>query len=172
MTWRVFTDGATWQTNPGPAGWACITVGPDGKREERSGGLGWTTNNAAELTAALEALRPLPDGAVVKLVTDSQYLQKGLTSWLPSWKKKGWRTSDKKPVKNRELWQALDAQLARLDVEAKWIRGHRGHRHNERCDELASEAAYQATIDLSLEGAFEPEHRTCPTCGRPLGDDS
>jgi ribonuclease HI len=142
----IWTDGAC-QGNPGPGGWAAIVVGPaEGAAPvERSGGLPHTTNNVMEMTAALEGLRALPDGALACVVTDSRYLHDGMTSWLAGWKRRGWKTAGGDPVKNQDVWLALEAECARhTAVRWHWVRGHVGTTLNERADELAVAAAAQA----------------------------
>ena len=131
----IHTDGAC-SGNPGPGGWGAILQFA-GKERELSGGDPATTNNRMELTAAIEALKALKSGSTAELHTDSEYLKKGITEWIHGWKRNGWKTSDKKPVKNVELWQTLDALAANHDVEWRWVRGHAGHDLNERADELA-----------------------------------
>ena len=131
----IDTDGAC-SGIPGPGGWGARLEGPDGVNEI-SGGEAATTNNRMELSAAIEALASLPDNSQVTLVTDSNYVKDGMTSWLDNWKKRGWKTAAKKPVKNVDLWQALDAQCQRHQVEWQWVKGHSGHPGNERADELA-----------------------------------
>ncbi|MBB4212319.1 RNase HI [Rhodothalassium salexigens DSM 2132] len=134
---EIFTDGAC-SGNPGPGGWGALLR--YGEREkEIKGGERQTTNNRMELTAAIEALRALKRPSDVLLATDSQYVMNGITQWLPGWKARGWKTAAKKPVKNQDLWQALDAELARHRVEWQWVRGHAGHAENERADQLANE---------------------------------
>ena len=133
----IFTDGAC-SGNPGPGGWAAILR--SGKHEkELSGGEAATTNNRMELTAVIRALEALkkPSGAVIH--TDSRYVMDGATKWMKNWKKNGWKTADKKPVKNAELWQRLDDALKLHKVSWHWVKGHAGHDHNERADELARE---------------------------------
>jgi ribonuclease HI len=133
----IHTDGAC-SGNPGPGGWGAIIR--DGERvTEMKGGEAATTNNRMELLAAISALESLPDATPAELHTDSQYLRDGITQWLPGWKKNGWRTSDKKPVKNVDLWQRLEAAAARHHVSWHWVRGHIGHDENERADALARE---------------------------------
>lgn len=141
----IWTDGAC-QGNPGPGGWAALLVFPeDGTIVERSGGLPHTTNNVMEMTAALEGLRALPGGSAAVVVTDSRYLLDGITSWIVGWKKKGWKTAAGQPVKNRELWEALEAECARhASVRWHWVKGHVGTALNERADELAVAAAIAA----------------------------
>lgn len=134
---HLFTDGAC-SGNPGPGGWAFILRHPVSKAErESSGGEPATTNNRMELRAVIEGLTALTRRSRVELYSDSKYVLDGLKSWLASWKKRGWKTVDKKPVKNVDLWQALDELAQKHDVEFHWIRGHAGHPENERCDELA-----------------------------------
>jgi ribonuclease HI len=134
-TIHIFTDGAC-SGNPGPGGWAAIIRTTAGDRE-MCGGERETTNNRMELTAVIEALGNLEGRCGAIVTTDSMYLKKGITIWIHNWKSNGWRTADKKPVKNQELWVELDELRNRHDVEWCWVRGHNGHRENERCDELA-----------------------------------
>jgi len=136
---EIFTDGAC-KGNPGPGGWGAVIRG-GGRERELSGGEAVTTNNRMELTAAIEALNALKRPCVVKLSTDSRYVMDGLTKWIHGWLKNGWRTADKKPVKNAELWQALLAAAAPHRIEWLWVKGHAGHVENERADRLASDAA-------------------------------
>jgi ribonuclease HI len=134
----IHTDGAC-SGNPGPGGWgAVLTSGRH--RKELSGGEAKTTNNRMELMAAIRALEALKRPSVVHLFTDSAYLRNGITSWIHGWKRNGWLTSDRKPVKNVDLWQRLDQALARHDVQWHWIRGHAGDTENERADKLARAA--------------------------------
>ena len=131
----IWTDGAC-SGNPGPGGWGAILRA--GVREkELSGGEAETTNNRMELTAAIRALEALKRSSEVDLHTDSQYVRGGVTGWIHGWKRNGWRTADKKPVKNIELWQQLDIAAARHVVRWHWLKGHAGHPENERADELA-----------------------------------
>lgn len=133
----VFTDGAC-SGNPGPGGWgAILTSGPH--RKELKGGEAETTNNRMELFAAIAALEQLKRASKVELHTDSNYLKDGITKWIHGWKRNGWRTADKKPVKNAELWQRLDTATKRHAIEWHWVKGHAGHPENERADELARE---------------------------------
>ena len=133
----IHTDGAC-SGNPGPGGWGVlIQYGAD--MRELKGGEKRTTNNRMELMAAISALESLDHGATVDLYTDSQYLRSGITEWMANWKKNGWRTADKKAVKNVDLWQRLDAVTSRHDIRWQWLRGHEGHEENERADELARE---------------------------------
>jgi ribonuclease HI len=133
----IHTDGAC-SGNPGPGGWGAILRDGD-KITEMKGGEPATTNNRMELLAAISALEALPDGTPAELHTDSQYLRDGITQWMKNWKKNGWRTSDKKPVKNVDLWKRLEAAAERHQVAWHWVRGHIGHDENERADELARE---------------------------------
>ena len=138
----VWTDGAC-SGNPGPGGWGVLMrAEKDGatlKERELSGGEPATTNNRMELMAAITALETLERPSSVRLVTDSAYVKDGITKWIAGWKRNGWRTAAKKPVKNAELWQRLDAAAARHEVRWEWIKGHAGHAENERADELARE---------------------------------
>jgi ribonuclease HI len=131
----VHTDGAC-SGNPGPGGWGAI-LEFDGVEKEISGGAPETTNNRMELTAAIEALSALKRACAVELHTDSEYLRNGITQWIKGWKRNGWKTRDRKPVKNADLWQALDALVQTHKVEWHWVRGHAGHDINERADALA-----------------------------------
>ncbi len=134
----IFTDGAC-SGNPGPGGWGAILRA--GRHEkELSGGERATTNNRMEMTAALRALETLKQPSKVIIHTDSRYLMDGASKWLKKWKANGWKTADKKPVKNDDLWRALDAVLSRHDIAWRWIEGHSGHSENERADELARAA--------------------------------
>lgn len=139
----AYTDGAC-SGNPGPGGWGALLIarGADGveiKRRELKGGAPETTNNRMELTAAIEALNALGRSTAITLVTDSTYVKDGLTKWIHGWKRNGWKTAAKKPVKNEDLWRALDEAVARHDVIWEWVKGHAGHEENERADELARE---------------------------------
>ena len=131
----VFTDGAC-SGNPGPGGWG-VLLRWRGKERELSGGEVQSTNNRMELMAAIVALETLKRRCKIRLHTDSKYLKDGITAWIKNWKRNGWKTADRKPVKNVDLWQRLDAALAHHDVEWKWVRGHTGHPENERADALA-----------------------------------
>jgi ribonuclease HI len=133
----IWSDGAC-SGNPGPGGWGAVLVW-DGHRKELKGGAAATTNNRMELTAAIEALEALKRPSQIDFYTDSQYLRGGVTGWIRSWKKNGWKTSDRKPVKNVDLWQRLDALAEKHDVVWHWVRGHAGTDGNERADELARE---------------------------------
>lgn len=131
----IYTDGAC-SGNPGPGGWGAILIYGD-KRKEINGGELDTTNNRMELRAAAEALAALKRPVRAELHTDSEYLRKGITEWIGAWKRNGWKTAAKKPVKNADLWQLLDAARQRHDVEWRWVKGHAGETENERADELA-----------------------------------
>ena len=133
---RAFTDGAC-SGNPGPGGWGAVLQFGDHERELH-GGAEDTTNNRMELTAAIEALKALSEPCRVSLTTDSTYVRDGITQWLTNWKRNGWRTAAKKPVKNQDLWQALDREAARHEVDWRWVKGHSGHPENERADRLAN----------------------------------
>ncbi|MEM1167446.1 MAG: ribonuclease HI [Planctomycetota bacterium] len=135
---QLFTDGAC-SGNPGPGGWAFILRHEaSGKEIERSGGERSTTNNRMELTAVIEGLRALTKPAIVDVHSDSQYVLKGLSEWMDGWKRRGWKTASKQPVKNRELWEILDTLREQHEIRYHWIKGHAGHPENERCDELAT----------------------------------
>ncbi|MFX0543936.1 ribonuclease HI [Roseovarius sp. S1116L3] len=138
----AYTDGAC-SGNPGPGGWGALLRAMDGERivKERclSGGEASTTNNRMELLAAINALETLAKPSKLTIVTDSQYVKNGVTGWIHGWKRNGWKTAAKKPVKNAELWQRLDQAQARHDVTWEWVKGHAGHPENERADELARE---------------------------------
>jgi ribonuclease HI len=133
---EAFTDGAC-RGNPGPGGWG-VVLRAGTREKELCGGELETTNNRMELTAAIEALKALKRPSRVALYTDSTYVRTGITEWIGAWRARGWRTADKKPVKNQDLWQALAALAERHDVEWHWVRGHAGHPENERADELAN----------------------------------
>lgn len=135
---EIYTDGAC-SGNPGPGGWGAILRYGDTEKE-LSGGETDTTNNRMELMAAIVALETLTKPSRVKLYTDSQYVEKGVKEWMPQWIKRGWKTADKKPVKNVDLWQRLNAAIKPHKVEMIWVRGHDGHPENERADQLAVSA--------------------------------
>lgn len=134
-TIEIFTDGAC-SGNPGPGGWGAI-LRFQGRDKELSGGHPETTNNQMELQAAIEALKALKEPCSIVLYTDSQYLRQGITLWIHNWKRNGWKTSDKKPVKNQALWEELDGLVKIHAINWHWLKGHAGHPENERCDELA-----------------------------------
>ncbi len=140
-TVEIYTDGAC-KGNPGPGGWGALLR--SGKHEkELFGGESNTTNNRMELMAAIEALKALKRPCRVVLTTDSQYVRKGITEWMTGWKAKGWKNSAKKDVKNKDLWQALDQETQRHQIEWHWVKGHSGHPENERADELANRGVDQ-----------------------------
>ena len=147
---RIHTDGAC-QGNPGPGGWGAILECGTRVRE-LSGYEPATTNNRMELTAAIEALAALTESCEVDLTTDSQYVRSGMTDWLARWKRNGWKTADRKPVKNVDLWQRLDALTAQHRVRWHWVKGHAGHDLNERADELAREGI--AAVRAGAKGAL------------------
>ncbi|MBI4291603.1 MAG: ribonuclease HI [Betaproteobacteria bacterium] len=133
---RIYTDGAC-KGNPGPGGWGALLK--FGAREkELFGGEPETTNNRMELTAVIRALEALTRGCRVEIYTDSQYVHKGISEWLSNWKRRGWRTADRKPVKNQDLWQRLDELTGKHEIRWHWVKGHAGHPENERADGLAN----------------------------------
>jgi ribonuclease HI len=132
----IYTDGAC-KGNPGPGGWGVLMISGEHRRE-LCGGETLTTNNRMELTAAIEALRALKRPTQARLFTDSSYVKQGIETWIHGWKRNGWRTSDKKPVKNADLWQTLDALAATQKVEWRWVKGHSGDPGNERADALSN----------------------------------
>lgn len=132
----IYTDGAC-RGNPGPGGWGVVLQYKEAKRE-LYGGEPATTNNRMELMAAIQALETLTRTCKVVLHTDSQYVMKGITEWLPDWKRRGWKTAAKQPVKNEDLWRRLDAARTRHEVEWRWVRGHAGNNGNEQADQLAN----------------------------------
>ena len=142
---EIFTDGAC-RGNPGPGGWAAL-LRHGGQEKVIAGAERDTTNNRMELRAAIEGLAALKRRARVVLTTDSQYVRQGITQWLPGWKRNGWKTAARQPVKNRDLWERLDALAGAHEVEWHWVRGHSGHPENERVDLEANRA-----IDAMLEG--------------------
>jgi ribonuclease HI len=133
---EIFTDGAC-KGNPGPGGWGVFMVWK-GHEKTLHGGETFSTNNRMELTAVIQALRALKRSSRVRLHTDSQYVQKGITEWLADWKRRGWKTSSKAPVKNADLWRELDQLVHMHHIEWRWVRGHAGHPGNERADHLAN----------------------------------
>ena len=135
-TVEIFTDGAC-RGNPGPGGWGAV-LRYKGTEKTLHGGEALTTNNRMELMAAIAALEALKRPSKVMLTTDSQYVKKGITEWMKDWKRRGWKTADRKPVKNIDLWQRLDEVVAKHQVKWHWVRGHTGHEENERADALAN----------------------------------
>jgi len=142
---HIFTDGAC-KGNPGPGGWG-VVMRWNGEERELAGGEIETTNNRMELTAAIMALNALKRPCNVTLTTDSVYVMDGITKWIHGWKKNGWRNASRQPVKNVDLWQALDEAAARHEIEWFWVKGHDGHPENERADELASQQAQNWSAD-------------------------
>jgi ribonuclease HI len=136
---QMITDGSC-LGNPGPGGWACI-LRFGGHKREMWGYAPHTTNNRMELTAPIEGLRALKERCAVEIVTDSEYVKNGITTWIHGWKRKGWMTAAKKPVVNRDLWEELDRLVSGHDVKWEWTKGHASHEDNNRCDELAQRAA-------------------------------
>ena len=145
----IYTDGAC-SGNPGPGGWGAILRWANHEKE-LSGGDPHTTNNRMELMGAISALEALKRPCTIDLHTDSQYLRQGITQWIHGWKRNGWRTADKNPVKNVDLWQRLEAAITRHEVRWHWVRGHAGHDLNERADQLARDAI--AAVRAALRGA-------------------
>jgi len=135
---EIFTDGAC-RGNPGPGGWGALLRWADHTKELK-GAQAETTNNRMELTAAIEALKVLKQPCEIDLTTDSQYVRRGITEWIVNWKKNQWRNSQKKPIKNQDLWQSLDEQTQRHQIHWHWVKGHSGHPENERVDQLANDA--------------------------------
>ncbi len=133
---EIYTDGAC-RGNPGPGGWGVLLRAGTAEKELH-GGEAETTNNRMELLAAIEGLAALKRSCLVDLYTDSQYLRKGITEWLTGWKRNGWKTASRKPVKNQDLWQRLDSEAARHEIRWHWVKGHSGHPENERADQLAN----------------------------------
>ena len=143
---EIFTDGAC-SGNPGPGGWGAI-LRYGAHEKEISGAEAETTNNRMELLAAIEALKALKEPVIVDLHTDSEYLKRGITEWLPQWKARGWKTASKKPVKNADLWRALEEAMAPHEVHWHWVKGHAGHEMNERADALARQAIKELRKDV------------------------
>lgn len=151
MIYKIYTDGSC-LGNPGAGGWAAIIVDADNQREEIFGGDAHTTNNRMELTAAIRALEKVSDGSSVELFTDSSYLKNAFTNgWLVKWKRNGWKTANKKPVLNQDLWLALDELISSRTVTFHWVKGHAGHFYNERCDMLARSCAARMNSPTSVE---------------------
>ena len=152
----AFTDGAC-SGNPGPGGWGVLLRAVEGdtvlKEREVSGGAAETTNNRMELMAAIMALETLGRSSTITIVTDSAYVKNGVTGWIHGWKRNGWKTADRKPVKNADLWQRLDDAQARHEVTWEWIKGHAGHPENERADALARAGM----------APFKPKRRSAPS---------
>jgi ribonuclease HI len=142
---EIFTDGAC-RGNPGPGGWAAL-LRYQGREQELSGAVRDTTNNRMELTAAIRALEALTRKCEVRVTTDSEYVRNGITTWLPQWKRRNWKTADRKPVKNLDLWQELEQLTHRHEISWHWVRGHSGHEENERVDRLAVAAIDRLLAD-------------------------
>ena len=144
---EIYTDGAC-RGNPGPGGWGALMR--SGKHEkELWGGEAHTTNNRMEMTAVIESLKALKQPSEVVLTTDSQYVRKGITEWIAGWKRKNWQTAARKPVKNVDLWQEIDALASKHSVEWRWVKGHSGHAENERVDELANRGIDELKLSRS-----------------------
>jgi ribonuclease HI len=144
-TIEIYTDGAC-RGNPGPGGWGALLI--SGKHEKTMhGGEPETTNNRMELTAAIEALNALKSASAVILYTDSKYVMDGIKDWMPNWKKRGWKTSARKPVKNKDLWQLLDEATQRHDINWRWVKGHSDNPGNEKADELANLGVDELGVD-------------------------
>jgi len=166
----IHTDGAC-EGNPGPGGWAAV-LEHGGRTKELAGGVPATTNNRMELQAAIAALNALKEPCEVQMFTDSEYLRDGVTEWLAAWKVRGWRTVDKKPVKNEDLWRQLDEAAARHHVHWQWLKGHAGHRQNERCDQLARaeiEALRKRSTPAQLAACLEEFDRARSPGRQQLG---
>lgn len=140
----LYTDGSC-LGNPGPGGYGALLIYKE-HRKELSQGYRLTTNNRMELMAAIAGLQALQESCRVRLTTDSQYVRQGITQWIENWKRRGWLTASKEPVKNVDLWQLLDKEVQRHNVEWLWVKGHSGHPENERCDELARSAAESSNL--------------------------
>ncbi len=148
----LFTDGSC-LGNPGPGGYGAILIYKQ-HQKELSQGYRLTTNNRMELMAAIAGLQSLQEPCIVQLTTDSQYVKQGITQWIQNWKRRGWLTASKEPVKNVDLWKLLDAQVQRHQVHWHWVKGHSGHDENERCDILARDAAMGP--DLQEDSGYQP----------------
>jgi ribonuclease HI len=158
-TWIVYTDGACAPSNPGPCAWGVYLVAPGSDEHagaEHHGFIGFGTNQIAELTAAIEGLTRVPEGAPVELVSDSQYVLKGLTEWRKGWERRGFRNAKGKPVSNLALWQRLFDVADARRVAVRWVRGHNGHLHNERVDGLANRALREARERGEIVTASRP----------------
>jgi len=143
---EIYTDGAC-AGNPGPGGWGVLIL--DGDEEiELTGGEPQTTNNRMEMTAAIEALRAVRENTPIRLYTDSQYVKNGVTQWIAGWKRNGWRTAAKKPVKNKDLWEILDELATQREIDWRWVKGHSGDPCNDRADELARQGIVKADYDV------------------------
>jgi ribonuclease HI len=148
---EIYTDGAC-SGNPGPGGWGALLRSGGHEKELCGGEAGRTTNNRMELTAPIRALESLTRPSVVRLYTDSTYVRNGVTKWLPRWKRNGWRTAGREPVKNADLWQRLEAAAAAHEVQWEWVKGHAGHPDNERADRLAVRGMREALAATNAPG--------------------
>ena len=177
MTVEIYTDGSCLKNPGGPGGWAALIIA-DGIEKELVGSESATTNNRMELRAALEAMRTLVDGTEAKVFTDSQYLQNGITTWMPAWKRKGWKRA-KGNVKNVDLWQEIDRHNKRLNLSWSWVKGHAGQPQNEKVDQLAREAALTLSLNQIPEESPEapqseranPSRHVAVCIGRPFKND-
>ncbi|MCH7743531.1 MAG: ribonuclease HI [Proteobacteria bacterium] len=142
---EIFTDGAC-RGNPGPGGWGVLLRFNDSEKE-LWGGEAMTTNNRMELLAAIKSLEALKRKCIVDLTTDSEYVRQGITTWIHNWKQRGWKTASKQPVKNRDLWEHLDELTSKFDIRWHWVKGHSGHRENERVDSLANRGIDELETD-------------------------
>jgi len=142
--WLAYTDGSCKPTNPGPSAWGAVIIAPDGTEDRCKGFIGHGTNQIAEITAAIEGLTRTPAGATVTLLSDSQYVLKGLTEWRAGWIRRGWKTAAGEPVANKNLWQRLYALFDARKVTTQWVRGHNGDKYNEMADKLALAAQAEA----------------------------
>lgn len=147
---EIFTDGGC-KGNPGPGGWGAL-LRYKGNEKALSGFEAHTTNNRMEIMAAIESLKALTRPCIVHVTTDSEYLRKGITEWLPKWKANGWRTAAKEPVKNADLWQALEVEAVRHQIRWSWVKGHAGHPENEKADELANQAIAEGLAKQRANG--------------------
>lgn len=141
---EIFTDGAC-RGNPGPGGWGALLRFNDSEKTLK-GAVSETTNNRMELQAAISALESLSRPCKIKLTTDSRYVMDGIQQWLPNWKKRGWKTANKKPVKNEDLWRKLDELVSAHEIDWHWVKGHSGHRENEMVDQLANDAIDEMSV--------------------------
>lgn len=150
MTWIAYSDGGCAPTNPGPAAWGLVLLDPQGGIQKFNGFIGHGTNQIAELTAAIEALTRIPEGARVELVSDSQYTLKGLTEWRAGWERRGFRNSKNEPVANLELWKRLFSLADARKVTVRWVKGHAGDLYNEKADALATQALEECRASLAM----------------------
>jgi len=162
----IYTDGAC-RGNPGPGGWGAVLRYGEYEREICGGEATATTNNRMELTAPIQALESLTRPSVVRLHTDSTYVRDGITKWVPRWRRNGWQTVDKQPVKNVDLWQRLDAAVSRHEVQWHWVKGHAGHPENERADRLAATGLAQAQAPTTAGRPDPPSVSRAGRAGSP-----